>query len=188
MLGPAKKKTGLIFKSITERRLLKRLKELCEQCEFENPRQYKLHSFRHHFGSLCANHNVAYRKALAWLGHSSSQMLDLYYHLHDEDSQQAMVALANSSVVDGCFGSQYFTFEGNGAVKNRENVASPASARTCDDTIYNNGEAGIRTRGTVLPVRRFSKPLPSATRSPLQAFLMNILRFSRLDKKKNTGY
>jgi len=113
MLGPAKKKTGLIFKSITERRLLKRLKELCEQCEFENPRQYKLHSFRHHFGSLCANHNVAYRKALAWLGHSSSQMLDLYYHLHDEDSQQAMVALANSSVVDGCFGSQYSTLEGN---------------------------------------------------------------------------
>ena len=81
MLGPAKKKTGLIFKSITERRLLKRLKELCEQCEFENPRQYKLHSFRHHFASLCANHHIAYRKALAWFGHSSSQMLDLYYHL-----------------------------------------------------------------------------------------------------------
>ena len=56
---------------------------------------------------------MAYRKALAWLGHSSSQMLDLYYHLHDEDSQQAMVALANSSVVDGCFGSQYSTLEGN---------------------------------------------------------------------------
>ena len=49
----------------------------------------------------------------AWLGHSSSQMLDLYYHFHDEDSQQAMVALANSSVVDGCFGSQYSTLEGN---------------------------------------------------------------------------
>ena len=56
---------------------------------------------------------MAYRKALAWLGHSSSQMLDLYYHLHDEDSQYAMVALANFSVVDGHFGSQYSTFEGN---------------------------------------------------------------------------
>ena len=31
------------------------------------------------------------------------------------------------------------------------------------------GEAGIRTRGTVLPVRRFSKPLVSATHPPLQA-------------------
>ena len=40
-------------------------------------------------------------------------MLDLYYHLYDEDSQQAMTALANSSVVDGSFGSQYSTFEGN---------------------------------------------------------------------------
>ena len=37
---------------------------------------------------------MAYRKALAWPGHSSSDMLDLYYHLHDEDSQQAMRALA----------------------------------------------------------------------------------------------
>ena len=40
-------------------------------------------------------------------------MLDLYYHLNDEDSQQAMVALANSSVVDGYFGSQDSTLEGN---------------------------------------------------------------------------
>jgi hypothetical protein len=36
-----------------------------------------------------------------------------YYHLNDEDSQQAMVALANSSVVNGSFGSQYSPFEGN---------------------------------------------------------------------------
>jgi integrase len=77
-------------------RLLQRLKKLCDECEFENPRQYKLHSFRHHFASLCANHHLAHRKALAWLGHSSSEMLDLYYHLHDEDSQQAMRELAKS--------------------------------------------------------------------------------------------
>jgi len=37
---------------------------------------------------------VAHWKALAWLGHSSSEMLDLYFHLHDEESQQAMIALA----------------------------------------------------------------------------------------------
>jgi hypothetical protein len=37
------------------------------------------------------------RLAAAWLGHSSSQMLDLYYHLHDDDSQQAMQALAGST-------------------------------------------------------------------------------------------
>jgi integrase len=103
---------GTIFRNITERKLLNRLKKLCQTCNFEKPREYKLHSFRHHFASLCANHNIAYRKALAWLGHSSSQMLDLYYHLYDEDSQQAMTALANFSVVEDSFGSQYSTFEG----------------------------------------------------------------------------
>ncbi len=40
------------------------------------------------------HHQVAHKKALAWLGHSSSDILDLYYHLHDDDSQQAMQALA----------------------------------------------------------------------------------------------
>ena len=96
LLAAPAKKTGKVFQAIKERHLLQRLKGLCEACSFENPKQYKLHSFRHHFASLCANHRVAYRKALAWLGHSSSQMLDLYYHLHDEDSQQAMMALAES--------------------------------------------------------------------------------------------
>jgi len=97
LLGPAKKKSGLIFKTIAARKLLKQVKILCDECEFENADQYKLHSFRHHFASLCANHSVAYRKALAWLGHSSSQMLDLYYHLHDDDSQRAMAELAKST-------------------------------------------------------------------------------------------
>jgi len=113
LLGPAKRNTGPVFKNIAERSLLKRLKELCERCGFENPRQYKLHSFRHYFASLCANHNVAYRKVLAWLGHSSSQMLDLYYHLHDEDSQKAMIALAKSDNATTFQQQQNSTFEGN---------------------------------------------------------------------------
>ena len=103
LLGLVRKRTGLIFKNITERKLLKRLKILCEKCDFESPRQYKLHSFRHHFASICANHHVAYRKALTWLGHSSSEMLELYYHLHDDDSQKAMLALANSGIIGGSF-------------------------------------------------------------------------------------
>ena len=43
---------------------------------------------------MCANHQVAYKKALAWLGHSSSNILDLYYHLHDAESEAAMQAMA----------------------------------------------------------------------------------------------
>ncbi len=100
------KKSGLVFSTIRERTLLARLKDLCKACKFEKPDEFKLHSFRHHFASLCANHGVAHRKALAWLGHSSSDMLDLYYHLHDDDSQQAMLALAA--------GAESLTLAGNG--------------------------------------------------------------------------
>jgi len=95
LLQPVAKKSGTIFTGIVERSLLAKLKVLCGKLKFDQPEQYKLHSFRHHFASLCANNHVAHRKALAWLGHSSSDMLDLYYHLHDEDSQQAMMALAS---------------------------------------------------------------------------------------------
>jgi len=113
LLGAPAKKTGNVFKAITERHLLQRLKALCRTCGFENPKQYKLHSFRHHFASLCANHHVAYRKALAWLGHSSSQMLDLYYHLHDDDSQQTMMALAKSASGRSSDSEEVPALEGN---------------------------------------------------------------------------
>ncbi len=99
LLGKVQHKTDPVVPGINERRLLKRVKELCSQCEFDNPQQYKLHSFRHYFASLCANHNIAYRKALVWLGHSSSEMLELYYHLHDDESQTAMIAPAKSSLL-----------------------------------------------------------------------------------------
>ena len=77
--------------------MLGRLKAACEACGLS--RRFKLHSFRHHFASLCANHRVAHRKALAWLGHSSSDILDLYYHLTDEESEAAMRELAEPAVV-----------------------------------------------------------------------------------------
>ncbi len=44
--------------------------------------------------------------ALAWLGHSSSDILDLYYHLHDDDTQQAMQALAMTNGGAGAAGQQ----------------------------------------------------------------------------------
>ena len=84
-----------MFPGIRERQLLKRIKALCAELKFPKAAEFKLHSFRHHFASLCANHQVAYRKALAWLGHSDSSILQLYYHLTDSDSQAAMTALAS---------------------------------------------------------------------------------------------
>ncbi len=51
--------------------------------------------------------------ALAWLWHSSSQMLDLYYHLHDLDSQRAMMALAKADQFTPNTKMKTSTFKGN---------------------------------------------------------------------------
>jgi len=70
---------------------------------------------------MCANHGVAYRKALAWLGHSNSEMLDLYYHLHDDDSQKTLMELAKSGAVeltDDDFEDSLRTVAGSKIVKN----------------------------------------------------------------------
>lgn len=90
------KSGDLLLPGLRERRLLTQLKAICRTCGFSV--SFKLHSFRHHFASMCANHHVAYRKALAWLGHSDSDILELYYHLHDEESEAAMRALADARV------------------------------------------------------------------------------------------
>jgi hypothetical protein len=40
---PNPRQHGAVLETIDERRLLKRLKTLCETCKFANPKQYKLH-------------------------------------------------------------------------------------------------------------------------------------------------
>lgn len=79
---------------ISERRLLVLLKRLCKRCNFENPGQYKLHTFRHVFASMCARNNVSHKYALEWMGHSSSEILDLYYKMFDEVAEEAMRTIA----------------------------------------------------------------------------------------------
>jgi integrase len=54
----------------------------------------RLHSFRHYFCSMCSNQGIPERVVMAWLGHSSSQMIRRYYHLHDEESQRQMGKLS----------------------------------------------------------------------------------------------
>ncbi|MFA9478031.1 tyrosine-type recombinase/integrase [Phycisphaerales bacterium AB-hyl4] len=75
---------------ISERRLLLSLKRLCKRCGFNNPNQYKLHTFRHVFASMCARSNIAYKYALTWLGHSDSKILDIYYTMFDDVAGEAM--------------------------------------------------------------------------------------------------
>lgn len=82
----------LVLPGVRDRTLLARLKRVCKELGLD-PR-LKVHSLRHHFASMCANSSVPYRLALAWMGHSSSEILDLYYHLSDAESVAAMKRLA----------------------------------------------------------------------------------------------
>jgi integrase len=50
----------------------------------------RLHSFRHFFCSRCAQSGVAEHVVMSWLGHSSSNMVRHYFHLHDDKSQRLM--------------------------------------------------------------------------------------------------
>lgn len=86
---------------IDERRCLVTLKGLCKRCKFENPKQYKLHTFRHAFASMCARNNVSYKYALEWMGHRSSDILDLYYTMFDSDAHLAMATLVYPSQKQG---------------------------------------------------------------------------------------
>jgi site-specific recombinase XerD len=161
LLGPRKKNNGPIFKNTTERRLLKRVKKLCEECGFDNPRKYKLHSFRHHFASLCANHHVAFRKALAWLGHSSSEMLDLYYHLHDEESRNAMQALAENTQHQTVNDNQNSPFEGNLRAIGQSKIEKTLQVPEVQELV--KALSDITERGGFEPpvpqgAHRFSKP------------------------------
>ena len=82
----------LVFPSLRDRTLLSKLKDGARRAGFAG--NIKVHSLRHHFASTCANSRIPYRMSLAWMGHSSSSILDLYYHLHDEDSEAAMKTVA----------------------------------------------------------------------------------------------
>jgi integrase/recombinase XerD len=79
---------------ISGRRLLLSLKRLCKRCKFENSKKYKLHTFRHAFASMCARNNISHKYALEWMGHSSSEILDLYYTMFDEVAEAAMKTIA----------------------------------------------------------------------------------------------
>jgi site-specific recombinase XerD len=83
-------------KAVSPKKLRAYLKDLCRQCGFENPRQYKLHTFRHFFASYCAQQNLSYKYVLEWMGHSSSAILDMYFTMNDRHSQNAMNSLSFS--------------------------------------------------------------------------------------------
>ncbi len=78
---------------LEETELLKRFKRLCKRLGFADWKKAKLHTFRHFFASVCARNNVSYKFALRWMGHGSSDVLDLYFHMHDREAQHAINSL-----------------------------------------------------------------------------------------------
>jgi len=51
-------------RKVSPKKLRRYLKNLCRQCGFENPWQYKLHTFRHFFASYRAQRNLSYKYVL----------------------------------------------------------------------------------------------------------------------------
>ncbi len=74
--------------------MIAELKELCAKLEFPNPRQYKLHTFRHAFASMCPRNNVSYKYALQFMGHKNSDILDMYYTMFDSTAELAISTIA----------------------------------------------------------------------------------------------
>ncbi len=81
-------------RQVSPKKLRRYLKTLCRQCGFENPGQYKLHTFRHFFASYCAQQNLSYKYILEWMGHSSSAILDMYFTMNDRQAHRAMNSLS----------------------------------------------------------------------------------------------
>jgi integrase len=79
--------TGL---PLHDRHLLVSIKKLCEKCGFADANKYKLHTFRHAFASMCARSQVSAKYALNWMGHKSSEILDMYITMYDSTAESAM--------------------------------------------------------------------------------------------------
>jgi site-specific recombinase XerD len=75
---------------LNERTVIGHLKDLCRELNFPNPKQYKIHTFRHAFASMCARSNLSYKYALQFMGHKSSDILDLYYTMYDATAEAAI--------------------------------------------------------------------------------------------------
>ncbi|MCD4831979.1 MAG: site-specific integrase [Anaerohalosphaeraceae bacterium] len=68
LLKSYRENKGVLLPAINERKLLKHIKILCAECKFENPTQYKLHSFRHHFTLQVCVPTTVLLTAKHWLG------------------------------------------------------------------------------------------------------------------------
>ena len=81
----------------SERRLLSALKRLLKKLKLEG----KLHTFRHSFISNALLNNTAVAVVKQWVGHVDPHVIDLYTHVHDAASQEAMKKLTRDQKPPG---------------------------------------------------------------------------------------
>lgn len=62
----------------------------------------RFHSFRHCFVRPVLMKAVPERMVMKWLGHSKSEMIRHYYHLHDEDAKRCMRNIDFLGGASGC--------------------------------------------------------------------------------------
>jgi integrase len=61
----------------------------------------RLHSFRHYFCSLSADHDVPERLLMSWLGHRDSDMIHHYYHLRQDEARRQMAKIPFLATQEG---------------------------------------------------------------------------------------
>ncbi len=180
ILDDLPRESDRVLPGLRDRTLLTQLKAGCKAAGLGSA--FKVHSLRHHFASMVANHNVSYKKALAWLGHSDSEMLSQYYHLHDDESEASMRALAGDlsfSVKDGQQAAKTESSDSLGGVPQgaQRGTQGPQTAtpqpQTPANTVDATGGSNETERGGFeppkrLPVYAISSRVPSASRTPLR--------------------
>ncbi len=87
--APASAKYPQGDRQISERRLLRVLKRLLKKLELNG----HLHTFRHSFISRAVINGVPEAVIRQWVGHVDPRVLQLYTHIADAQSQQAMALL-----------------------------------------------------------------------------------------------
>ena len=107
-------------------------------------------------------------------------MLDLYYHLHDDDSPKAMQAFAESKELNQKEQPSKPPFEGSLRAPSQSTIEklsqAPEFTELTESLAKGSERGGFEPPVRLFGVRRFSKPLPSATRSPL----LDIIYINRL--------
>lgn len=86
---------------LNHRTLLTSIKRLCKKLGFRNAERFKVHTFRHAFASMCARNQVSYKYALNWMGHRSSDILDMYVTQFDEVAEQAIATIKYGHPANG---------------------------------------------------------------------------------------